>query len=189
MITLAFAQMAYFVAQSLDMFGGSDGMPTDPPTLFGTALLRNRTARHAAVLVLLIALTMFARMLGASPFGRVLRAARESDRRVTAAGLNIRHARLAASTLAGAIGALAGWLLALHAEFVSPAMMEWRISGELLVMVILGGAATPEGAALGAIALTLGEAALAGVTEHWRMILGPLIVLLALTGRWQRRPA
>ncbi|HSU06719.1 MAG TPA: branched-chain amino acid ABC transporter permease, partial [Acetobacteraceae bacterium] len=133
--------------------------------------------------------TLCARTLGASRFGRVLRAARETEQRVTAAGLNIRRARLIAYAVAGAIGALAGWLLAVHAEFVSPAIMEWRISGELLVMVILGGAATPEGAALGAIALTLGEAALGGATEHWRLILGPLIVLLALTGRRQRRPA
>ena len=189
MITLAFSQMAYFIAQSLDAFGGSDGVPIDPPPVFGTGLLRSGVALHGLTLVLLVGLVLLARTLGVSRFGRALRAARESETRAVAAGFDIQRIRLAAYAIAGAAGALAGWLLAVQSEFVSPAIMEWRVSGELLVMVILGGAATPEGAAIGAVALTLGEVALAGLTDHWRMILGPLIVLLALSGRRQRRPA
>lgn len=189
MITLAFGQMAYFVAQSLEAFGGSDGMPLDRPALFGTSLAANRITFLLATLTVLGAVTLLTRMLGRSRFGRALRAARESELRVVASGFNVRRLRLIAYTLGGGGAGLAGWLLAVHAEFVSPAVMEWRTSGELLVMVILGGSAAPEGAVLGAIALVIGEEALSGLTQHWRLILGPLIVLAVLAGHRRRRPA
>ena len=180
MITLAFAQMAYFVAQSFEVLGGDDGAPLDPPRLLGTSILAQPFALNALALVVLAGLVLGSRRLAASRFGRVLRAATESEARVTAAGFDVRRARLAVYGLAGAAGGLAGWLLAVHAGFVSPAMLEWRLSGELLVMVILGGVARPEGAAIGAVAVVAAEEVLSGLTGHWRLIFGPLIIALVL---------
>jgi branched-chain amino acid transport system permease protein len=189
MITLAFAQMAYFVAQSFEVLGGSDGAPLDPPLLFGTAVLSAPGVLNALALAVLAGLVFGVRVLAASRFGRVLRAATESEARVTASGFDIARARLGAYVLAGAGGGLAGWLFAVHAGFVGPAMLEWRLSGELLVMVILGGATRPEGAVAGAVAVVAAEEVLSGLTEHWRLIFGPLIIaLVLLRGRrvWRR---
>ena len=82
---------------------------------------------------------------------------------------------------------MAGWLLGVHSGFVSPAFMDWRNSGELLIMVILGGAATPEGAALGAIGFIAIEEVLSARTEHWRLLAGPAIVLFVLLRHRRRR--
>jgi branched-chain amino acid transport system permease protein len=180
MITLAFAQMAYFVAQSFEFLGGSDGAPLDPPLLLGSTLLGAPLALHALALAVLIVFVLGARVLAASRFGRVLRAATESEARVTASGFDVRRARLAAYVLAGAGAGVAGWLLGVHAGFVSPTMLEWRASGELLVMVILGGAARPEGAVIGAVGVVAAEEVLAGMAEHWRLIFGALIIAVVL---------
>ncbi len=180
MITLAFAQMAYFVAQSFEVLDGDDGAPLDPPRLLGTSVLDEPATLNALALIVLALLVPGSRILAASRFGRVLRAATESEARATAAGFDVRRTRLAAYVLAGAAGGLAGWLLAVHAGFVSPAMLEWRLSGELLVMVILGGVARPEGAAIGAVAVVAAEEVLSGLTSHWRLIFGPLVIALVL---------
>jgi branched-chain amino acid transport system permease protein len=123
------------------------------------------------------------RMLAVSPFGRALAAARQSEARATACGISVTRVRLIAYTIAGSLGGLAGWLLGVHSDFVSPAFMDWRNSGELLVMVILGGAATPEGAALGAVLFVIVEEASSGITDHWRLIVGPATVLFVLLRR------
>lgn len=183
MITLAFAQMAYFVAGALAVFGGDDGAPLDRPSLFGSAVLSDRIVFHALTVAVLVGVVVLLRMLAASRFGRALSAARQSEARVIASGISVGRVRLIAYTIAGALGGVAGWLLGVHTEFVSPSFMDWRNSGELLVMVILGGAGSPEGAALGAVGFVLIEEALAGVTEHWRLILGPAIVLFVLLAR------
>jgi branched-chain amino acid transport system permease protein len=183
MITLAFAQMVYYVAGALALFGGDDGSPLDRPTLLGTAVLSNRAIFHLLAVVLLLLTLLLLRVLAASCFGRALAASRQNEARVIASGISVTRVRLTAYTVAGALCGLAGWLLGVHSEFVSPAFMDWRNSGELLVMVILGGAATPEGAALGAIGFILIEEASSGLTEHWRLIVGPAIVLFVLLRR------
>jgi branched-chain amino acid transport system permease protein len=181
MITLAFAQMAYFVAQSLAAFGGDDGMSLDRrPTLLGYGWLDDRLAWHAAVLAVLGGFLLLSHALAVSRFGRALAAARENEARTAASGFDIRATRLAAYAVSGAAGAAAGWMLAVQSAFVSPAMLEWRNSGELLVMVILGGVETAAGAALGAALLLGAEEALAATTEHGRLILGPALVLVVL---------
>ena len=180
MITLAFAQMAYFVAGALTMFGGDDGAPLDHPLLAGTSVLANRVAFHAFAVVLLLLTLLLLRVLAVSRFGRALGATRQSEARVVASGIGVTRVRLTAYAIGGALCGLAGWLLGVHTEFVSPAFMDWRNSGELLVMVILGGAATPEGAALGAVGFILIEEVSSGLTEHWRLIVGPAIVLFVL---------
>ncbi len=181
MITLAFGQMAFFVAQSLAGFGGDDGAPLDrrPPVL-GHDCLDNRLIWHASVVAMLMAMVALSRALAAAPFGRALRAARENEARATANGFDVRRTRLLAYALAGGAGGAAGWLLAVQSAFVSPAMLDWRNSGELLVMVILGGVATAEGAATGAMLLVLAQEGLSAVTEHGRLVIGPALVLIVL---------
>jgi branched-chain amino acid transport system permease protein len=184
MITLAFGQMAYFVAQSLNVFGGDDGTPLDRrPPLFTTGVLDNTLAWHALVLTLLAGVLLLQHLLAASRFGRAVRAARESAARAAASGFDVRLTRLIAYTLSGAACGAAGWMLAAQAQFVSPALLEWRNSGELLVMVILGGVVTAGGAALAAVLLTGAEEGLAAFTEHWRLLLGPALVLVVLARR------
>ncbi len=187
MVTLAFGQMAYFAAGALAAYGGDDGMALDRvPPLLGTAMLGNPLALHALALGGLLASVLGARALGAARFGRVLRAARDNPARAAALGFDVVGVRLAAYVLAGAGAGVAGWLLAAGSGFVSPAIMDWRMAGELLVMVILGGAAAPEGAAIGAVLLVLAQEGLAAFTEHGRLVLGALLLLAALA-RTRRR--
>jgi branched-chain amino acid transport system permease protein len=117
------------------------------------------------------------RWLLASRFGRVLRAARENPLRVQAVGFSPYPYQLTAYTLAGALGGLAGALLANATEFVAPSYIAWQRSGDLLFMVILGGLARLDGAILGALAFVLLEEWLGEITPHWRLIFGPLLVL------------
>ena len=154
MITLAFGQMAYFVAGSLAMYGGDDGMALDARSpLLGTALLEGRVAFHYAVVASLILFGLLLRMLAISPFGRALRAVRENPVRATALGYDVTRIRLAAYTVGGAGGGLAGFWFANNSQYVSPAILDWRNSGHILIMVILGSmgrqAASDPGAPVG----------------------------------------
>ncbi|MBX6372625.1 MAG: branched-chain amino acid ABC transporter permease [Acetobacteraceae bacterium] len=181
MITLAFGQMAFFTASSLAAYGGDDGYTLFSRTeVAGTRLLEDRLAFHYVCLGLLGLTYLFCRAALAARFGRVLRAARENALRVRAVGLDPYPYRLLAYVLAGAIGGLAGVLLANAAEFVAPSYLSWQRSGELLFMVILGGLGSLHGAILGALAYVLLEEWLSHLTEHWRMIFGPLLILSVL---------
>ncbi|TCH97065.1 branched-chain amino acid ABC transporter permease [Roseococcus sp. SYP-B2431] len=178
MITLAFGQMAFFATSSLALYGGDDGYTLYSRTeLFGTRALEGRLFFHFTCLALLILCWALVQALLASRFGRVLRAARENETRARAVGFEPYRYRLVAYAIAGAIGGLAGVLLANGTEFVAPAYVTWQRSGDLLFMVILGGAAGPHGALMGALAFILVEEWLAHVTEHWRLIFGPLLIL------------
>lgn len=184
MITLAFGQMAYFTAVSLSLYGGDDGMSLwTRPTLAGTALLSDRRAFHYIVLALLVLAYLFCHRLTGSRFGRVLVGCRENETRMRALGYDPFRYRLVAYVLSGALAGLAGALLALQTGFVSPAYMTWQRSGELIIMVVLGGTGTLYGALLGAAAYILTEDFLAHFTEHWRMIFGPLLILVVLFTR------
>ncbi|MBR0649298.1 branched-chain amino acid ABC transporter permease [Roseomonas terrae] len=184
MITLAFGQMAFFTASSLSAYGGDDGYTLYSRTeVAGARLLENRLAFHYIVLGALALTWAVCAMLLASRFGRVLRAARENAQRVEAIGLAPYPFRLTAYVIAGAIAGVAGVLLANATEFVSPAILSWQRSGELLFMVILGGIGRLWGAMLGAVVFVLLETWLAEITPHWRMIFGPLLVIAVLTMR------
>lgn len=181
MITLAFGQMAYFAAGALTDFGGDDGMALDrPPPLFGSAALGRPATLHALALGGLAGTVLAVRALAASRFGRVLRAASDNPARVAALGFDVARVRLAAYVLSAGVAGCAGWLLAVGSGFVSPATLDWRVAGELLVMVILGGPATPEGAALGAVALSLSQEGLAAVSGHDGAAIGALLLATAL---------
>jgi branched-chain amino acid transport system permease protein len=181
MITLAFGQMAFFTASSLAAYGGDDGYTLYGRTeVAGLRLLENRLVFHYVCLGLLALTWGVSAMLLASRFGRVLRAARENPQRVEAVGLAPYPFRLVAYAIAGALGGLAGMLLANATEFVSPAYLSWQRSGELLFMVILGGVGRLWGAMLGALAFVLLETWLAGQMQHWKLVFGPLLVLAVL---------
>jgi branched-chain amino acid transport system permease protein len=181
MITLAFGQMGFFTAASLSMLGGDDGYTLYARTLwFGTAVLHNRLVFYFLCLGLLVLVWLLCSMVLDSRFGRVLRAAKQNPRQVQALGFSPYPYRLVAYVLAGAICGLAGALLANASEFVSPATLAWTRSGDLLFMVILGGAGHLYGAFLGALAIVLLEEWLSHALVHWRLIFGPLLVLSVL---------
>jgi branched-chain amino acid transport system permease protein len=184
MSTLAFGQMLFFFAVSLSAYGGDDGMSLSGRSrLFGADVLKSDRVFYYLVLALLIAVYLLLCRVIASRFGRILRGTRENPERMQAIGVSPFRYQLVACVLAGLICALAGLLLANQTGFVSPAYMSWQRSGELLIMVILGGIGTLHGAILGALAFLLIEEWLSGLTEHWKMIFGPLLVLVVLFGR------
>ena len=184
MITLAFGQMAFFTASSLAPFGGDDGLTIAARnTVAGFALLRNERAFYYVVLFCLLGSYLFCRALVASRFGRVVRGAKENPVRVATIGFDVYRFQLATYVIAGGLAGLAGFLLANATEFVSPAYMSWQRSGELIVMVLLGGLGSLDGAIIGAAAYLLTEEWLSGVTEHWKVIFGPVLVLIVLFAR------
>ncbi|ORE97955.1 branched-chain amino acid ABC transporter permease [Aurantimonas sp. 22II-16-19i] len=184
MITLAFGQMAYFFMVSLSAYGGDDGLTlAGRSTLFGLPILRSDHALFYLSLGVLAAAFVGLRALTLSRFGRVLRGTKENPVRMQAIGFQPFAFQLTAYVIAGALAGLAGVLLANQAEFVSPAYMSWQRSGELIVMVVLGGMGTLVGAIGGAIALLLLEDWLAHFSEHWKLGLGVFLVLLVLFTR------
>jgi branched-chain amino acid transport system permease protein len=184
MITLAFGQMVYFLAQALSAYGGDDGLTLyEKSTLLGFKPFANRISFYYAVLIALGGAYLVVRGLVASRFGRVLRAARENPTRVSVTGFDVTRVRLVAYVVSGMLAGLSGFFLANHTEFVSPAFMSWQRSGELIFMAVLGGVGSLHGAIIGAIAYLIAEDALSHLTEHWRAIFGPLIVLFVLFTR------
>jgi branched-chain amino acid transport system permease protein len=184
MITLAFSQMVFFTASSLAPYGGDDGLTVRArDTIAGFALMHDARSFYYIVFACLLVTYLLCRALIASRFGRVFCGARENPIRMASIGYNIFRYQLVAYVIAGAFGGLSGFLLANAAEFVSPAYMSWQRSGELVIMVLLGGMGTLYGAVMGAAVFVLAEEWLSGLTEHWKMIFGPLLVLIVLFAR------
>src|SRR4051794_1045632 len=184
MITLAFGQMAYFTASSLAPYGGDDGLTVRMRSTFaGLPIFANDRALYYICLLALLGAYLLCRSLVASRFGRVYRGARENALRMGTIGFDVYRFQLVAYVIAGMLGGLSGFLLANATEFVSPAYMSWQRSGELLIMVIFGGIGTLNGAMIGAAAFLLTEEWLSGVTEHWKVIFGPLLVFVAVFAR------
>jgi len=184
MITLAFAQLLYYVAIGLDRYGGDDGLTVYSRSEFFAPLdLAHKTQFYYVCLVLLFAVIGLTWRIVNSRFGLVVQGARSNDLRMQAIGFPTFRYKLACFVIAGTICGLSGALLANHTEFVSPAVMHWTRSGDLIVMVVLGGMATPFGPVVGAVALLVLEEALSGITEYWQIILGPLLLLVVLFAR------
>jgi len=181
MITLAFGQMIYFTASSLAPYGGDDGLTIRMRSTFaGFPILANDRALYYVCLGCLLGTYLLCRALISSRFGRVYRGARENALRMSTIGFEVYRFQLAMYVIAGMIGGLSGFLLGNATDFVSPAYMSWQRSGELLIMVIFGGIGTLTGAIVGAAAFLLTEEWLSGITEHWKVIFGPLLVVVAL---------
>jgi branched-chain amino acid transport system permease protein len=184
MITLAFAQMVYYVAIGLDRYGGDDGMTIYKRSQFGGLIdLSNKMAFYYLCLALLLATIYIVWRLVHSRFGMVIQGARSNERRMRAIGFPTYRYKLLCFVFAGMLCGLAGALLANHTDFISPALMHWTRSGDLIVMAVLGGMGTVFGPVIGAVALLVLEELLSGITEYWQIILGPLFLLVVLFAR------
>jgi branched-chain amino acid transport system permease protein len=181
MITLAFGQMAYFFFVSLSAYGGDDGVSLrGRSTVLGSDVLSSNTVMFYVTLAVLVGLYVLALAITRSRFGRVLEGTREDALRMQAIGFQPFRYQLTAFVIAGCMASIAGVLLANQAEFVSPAYMSWHRSGELLVMVILGGIGTLLGGVIGAVVVLLLEEWLSIFTTHWRMGLGLVLIAVVL---------
>ena len=177
MITLAFTQMLYYLGISLDVFGGDDGMRLKARSQLGFIDLRDAVQFYYVCLALMLAVIYLVHRIVESRFGMVLRAAKSNEARSRAIGFSPYPYRLVAFVIAGALCGLAGALYANHTNYITPGLMSWVQSGDLMFMVILGGIASTAGPMLGAFALLLFEELLKGYTEYWPVILGPLLVV------------
>lgn len=186
MITLALAQMFYFLVVALRQYGGDQGLPIEGLSSFG-ALTGNSTALYLSVLAALGLVLLGLRRLIQSRFGLILRATSLDERRVNAVGTTPLGYQLLGYVLSAELCALAGYFLANLTSFASPAYMTWTASGELIIMVLLGGAGTLVGPVIGAAAFLLLEDVLKGMTDHWLAVMGPIIVLIVVflrNGLW-----
>jgi len=200
MITLAFAQMIYYVAVSLDRYGGDDGLTIYRRSNFGDLInLSNKTTFYYFCLVTLFITIYVVWRLVNSRFGMVIQGARSNDRRMRAIGVPTFRYRLVCFVIAGMLCGVAGILLANQADFVSPATMHWTRSGDLIVMAVLGGMGSVIGPVIGAVTLLVLEESLPGIIaavghlvtgkdvtaakEYWQLILGPMLLLIVLYAR------
>jgi branched-chain amino acid transport system permease protein len=185
MITLAFAQMMYYLLVSAKTYGGDDGMPLLTRSRLGMwDMSADTNFYYATLAVCVVTWVLIARLLNAR-FGHVLQAIRDSEVRMQSLGYAVFRYKLCAFVLSGALAGLAGALLANQSGFVSPAMMQWSQSGMLMMMVILGGVGHLYGGVWGAIVFLLLEETLSHFTIHWQLGLGALllaVVLLAPNG-------
>ena len=185
MVTLAFAQMFYFIFHDTKIGGGSDGRyvnfkPSAAIGAFEPFDLGKPMQMYYAVLVLLMLTFGFLRLLLRSPFGHALQGIRANEHRMRSLGFHVFAYKLTSFTLAGALAGLAGYLSAAQYGFVNPEILSWHQSGNVLLMVILGGSGTPFGPIGGAFVLVLLEEWFSQLTQHWQLLLGTAIVLLVL---------
>jgi branched-chain amino acid transport system permease protein len=176
MITLAFAQMMFYLVNSMKAYGGDEGLTLQRRAQLGTTLginLADTTHLYLLVLALLAATIYALHRLSHSRFGRVITAIRENEVRAEAIGFAVRRYKLVCFVIGGAVCALAGALLANHGKYVNPNALHWTQSGTLLVMVILGGVGSLWGGLLGAVALLGLEELLGTVRIEWLAALAP----------------
>ncbi len=182
MITLAFAQMGYFMIVSLKQYGGDDGMGITTASDFGAWTLGSTAAVYYASWLVLVLLLAWSWRLRSSPFGMALRASRQNARRVASLGLMPRSHQLVAYMLSAMACGVAGLLLANLTAYASPSSMSWVISGDLIVMVVLGGLGTVLGPFMGAMLFLGLEEVLKPLTEHWLAVFGLAITAMTLLG-------
>ena len=203
MVTLAFAQMAYYVVHDTPLGGGTDGIYLTAKPVLGTLIdLDKPLVLYGFTLVTLIGVFGFLALLSHSRFGRALAGIRVNEQRMRATGFATYPYKLAAFTISGAIAGLAGFLFAVKDGFVNPEMMSWHFSGAVLIMIILGGIGHLRGALIGAFAFALlqeffqSEAIFGGFAKHWHLGLGLAIIasvallpkgLVGLPGQWRDR--
>ena len=193
MITLAFAQMFYFLAVGLKQYGGDDGLPISVQSDFTLFSLGNAMVLYYTVFaVLMVTLYVFHRLVHAR-FGMLLRGCKSNQRRMLALGFPVFRYKLTAYVISALVCVVAGVLLANLTRFASPSYMSWTVSGELIVMVVLGGIGTLMGPVVGAATwlmleelMTSFRISLPGgvdgmIRDHWLGVFGILIIVVTLT--------
>ena len=181
MITLAFAQMIYYVASGLDRYGGDDGLTIYHRSRFGALVdLNNNTLFYYLCFALMLAGIYLTWRIVNSRFGLVIQGARSNERRMRAIGFPTFRYKLVCFVIAGAMCGLAGALLANNTNFISPATMHWTRSGDLIVIAVLGGMHAMFGPLIGAMTFLLLEEGLSRVTDYPDLILGPALLLVAI---------
>ena len=183
MITLAFAQMVFFLGVSLKNYGGDDGMRLAARSTLAPFDLGSATQLYLLIFAVLLAVLYGSWRLVHARFGFTLRGIQANERRMKALGFHTLRFKLAIYVVSACIAALAGFLLANLTMYASPSYTAWTVSGELIVMVILGGLGTVIGPLVGALALLLLEEWLASLTTHWMAPLGLAIVAVVLLAR------
>jgi branched-chain amino acid transport system permease protein len=196
MITLAFAQMLYFVAVALRAYGGDDGYNLMERPQFGLGLdSTHEPTYYWVVLALFVAVMLLLNRATASRFGHALMGIRDNETRMQAMGFPVFRLRLAAFALAGALAGLAGALLVSHNSFVSPQIMHWTQSATLVVMVVIGGVGRRWGGPVGAAVWIGLEEVVKLHTEYWHLPLGVLLIAIVflaprgLASLLEKRPA
>ena len=203
MVTLAFAQMAYFVVHDTPLGGGTDGIYLYIKPVLGPWLdLDGALTLYGFTLACLVVVFAFMAQLLRSRFGRALAGIRVNEQRMRATGFATYPYKLAAFVISGGIAGLAGFLFAVKDGYVNPEMLSWHLSGAVLIMIILGGLGHLRGALIGAFAFTLlqelfkSEAVFGGFAKHWTLLLGLAIIasvallprgLVGLPGQWRER--
>ncbi len=190
MLTLAFAQLLYAVAfKWTSVTGASDGLAGIPRTSgpFGVTVFQTKNGYYYLVLVCLLGAYLFCRSLVGSPFGAVLRGIRENEAKTLSLGYNTRLYKIAVVAVSFALGGLAGALYSPFAGFANTELVFWLFSGQVLIMVIVGGQGTLIGPILGAAFFMLLEHVLSQYTESWALFFGLIFigfVMFAPQGIW-----
>lgn len=183
MITMAFAQMMYYAIVSIEEYGGDDGLVIDTRSELPFIDLDDPLQLFGLAYVSLVVAMLIVRMIVNSRFGMVLRGAKGNNERVVMLGFNTYLFRLTAYVIAGAMAGYAGALLGNFTTFISPEMMDWGRSGELMFMVILGGTATLVGPVIGATLFIVLEEVLSSLTVYWHLPFGLLLLAVVLFGK------
>lgn len=185
MVTLAFAQMFHFVFHDTEFGRGSDGIsmnfkPAASVAGFAPFDLSKPTHLYYFVLAALVAVFAFLRLLLRSPLGRAFQGIKSNEHRMVSLGFPVFRYKLASFTIAGAIGGLAGYLSALQFGFVNPELLSWHQSGNVLLMLILGGLGRLTGGVVGAFAFVALQEVFQSLTDRWQLLFGATIVLLVI---------
>ena len=184
MITMAFSQMVFFAMVSIEEYGGDDGLVIYARSELGGPFdLENNTQLYYFCLGFLAAALYLVSRLMNSRFGMVVRGSAGNDGRMQSMGYPTFRYRLTACVTAGVICGIAGWLLGNFTSFISPEMMDWTRSGELIFMVVLGGAGSLFGPVLGTAAFITIEELLSGITIYWQLLFGIFLILVVLFGK------
>ena len=185
MITLAFAQMIYFLSVSAERYGSDDGLNIDVRSDFGTALLDldNPVVLYYLIFAVLVASLAATWRIVNSRFGMVIRGAKSNDDRMQAIGFATYRYKLTSFVIAGVMCGMAGILSANFEKFVSPDMIYWTRSGEMIFMVVLGGMGSLLGPLTGAIVFLMLSEVLSTITIHWHIVFGPFLILVVLFAR------
>ncbi len=181
MITLAFAQMFYYLAVGNEKYGGDDGLSLFMRSDFNGLLdLSDENVLYYLNYFFLIFTLFISHRLINSRFGMVIRGAKSNTERMMSLGFPVFRYQLVAFVISGSICGLAGVLSANQTDFVSPAVMHWTKSGDLIIMIVLGGVGTLFGPVIGAVAFLLLEEILSGITEYWQLFFGPLLIFMVI---------